>query len=996
MVCQLNSNRVILNKIKMVKSSFELKSSSAEIRLKGNQLLPLDAISTVWLVRSGTVGVFAMTADGDRRIHGMRQYLFTVEPGEILFGVPFVPSPDGTNLLGMVAVAIETTELQAISLTDFAIKVQQDNSKAISWLEGWLNHLNQWLERQQTPLANIVSASGERFLSLILSQTLQPPKNEVIWVEVRSGTASWLNKDFPVTESTVRLPLTDHMGIIAQSDLDVYTVSTSAVDASELPDSLTLLHSYFLTYFYQIKQQETEVEYARFQQRNNINRQVTESALGNIAGVLNKQINTEVVRGNALLVAAGAVGRVRSIKINPPSNAEDLNRVKDPLDAIARASMFRTRRVILDGDWWLEEYDALLGYRLEDNSPIALLPKTNNYFDRGSKYDLFDPRTGIKVEVDAAVAESVSPEAVMFYRPLPPKMYRALEVFRFGIKGYEVELVTIFALGIVGTLLGMVTPQATAMLVNSAIPDGDRLLLWQIGLALFAAAIGKTLFQLAQGIVSLRLENAADSNLQPAVWDRLLQLSPAFFRKYSSGDLMMRLMAVSEVRGQLSGATQRTLLSGIFALLNLVLMFVYSVKLALIGMGIAILTIIVTIVSSRLLIKKQRRQEELDGEINSLTVELIGGVSKLRVAAAEGRAFAAWADKYSQRLRLSSRVQQINDGISTFSEALPEVSSILLFWFAILFIQIASSKNNPLGFNAGTFLAFNTAFGIFLGGATDISNTFTDILEIVPLWERAQPILQNEPESNLDKASPGRLTGRLFLDHVTFRYGSEGPLTLEDVSVRANPGEFVAFVGPSGSGKSTIFRLLLGFETPLSGTVYYDGQDLAGLDVPAVRRQLGVVLQNVRASNGSIFESIASGALVTLDEAWEAARMAGFAEDIEQMPMGMHTVVSEGGGNLSGGQRQRLLIARSLVLKPKIILMDEATSALDNRTQSIVTESLDRMNATRIVIAHRLSTIRNADRIYVVEAGRVVQVGKYDDLVKEEGLFARLVARQLD
>jgi ABC-type bacteriocin/lantibiotic exporter with double-glycine peptidase domain len=240
------------------------------------------------------------------------------------------------------------------------------------------------------------------------------------------------------------------------------------------------------------------------------------------------------------------------------------------------------------------------------------------------------------------------------------------------------------------------------------------------------------------------------------------------------------------------------------------------------------------------------------------------------------------------------------------------------------------------------------------------------------------------------------LTGRLALEHVTFRYREDGPLILDDVSVYAEPGEFIALVGPSGSGKSTVFRLLLGFETPLSGTVYYDGQDLAGLDIQAVRRQLGVVLQNGRISSAPIFDSITAGALVSLDEAWEAARMAGFAEDIEQMPMGMHTVISEGGSNLSGGQRQRLLIARSLVLKPKIILMDEATSALDNRTQSIVTESLDRLNATRVVIAHRLSTIRNADRIYVIEAGRVVQVGTFEELVNQEGLFARLVARQLD
>jgi NHLM bacteriocin system ABC transporter ATP-binding protein len=396
------------------------------------------------------------------------------------------------------------------------------------------------------------------------------------------------------------------------------------------------------------------------------------------------------------------------------------------------------------------------------------------------------------------------------------------------------------------------------------------------------------------------------------------------------------------------------------------------------------------------LVRKQRRQEELDGDINSLTVELINGVAKLRVAAAEERAFAAWAKQYSQRAKLQSGIKRVDDSLSVFNEALPLISSVLMFWFAILFIEMAEAKGNPSGLTAGTFLAFNAAFTIFISGAIDISNTLTDILEIVPLWERARPIVQSELEADPKKADPGRLQGRIALEHITFRYREDGPLTLDDVTIHAEPGEFVAIVGPSGSGKSTVFRLLLGFETPLSGTVYYDGQDLAGLDIQAVRRQLGVVLQNVRISSAPIFDSISAGALVTLDEAWEAARMAGFDADIKVMPMGMHTVISEGGTNLSGGQRQRLLIARALVLKPKIILMDEATSALDNQTQTIVTDSLDRLNATRIVIAHRLSTIRNADRIYVVEAGRVVQVGTFDELVEQEGLFARLVARQLD
>nr|MDJ0798899.1 ATP-binding cassette domain-containing protein [Calothrix sp. MO_167.B12] len=381
---------------------------------------------------------------------------------------------------------------------------------------------------------------------------------------------------------------------------------------------------------------------------------------------------------------------------------------------------------------------------------------------------------------------------------------------------------------------------------------------------------------------------------------------------------------------------------------------------------------------------------------DGLTVQLIGGVAKLRVAAAEERAFATWAEKYSQKTKLTFGIQQINDAISTFNEALPLISSVLLFWFTIWFMQIAQAEGKPINFTAGTFLAFYAAFGTFISGVTNLSNTLTDILGIVPLWERTKSIVQAPTEYDPNRTDSGRLGGRIVLDHITFRYRADGPLILDNVCIEANPGEFIAIVGPSGSGKSTLFRLLLGFEIPESGTLYYDGQDLAGLDLISVRRQLGVVLQNGRLQQSSIFDNIACGALINLNEAWKAAEMAGLAEDIEQMPMGMHTIVSEGGSNLSGGQRQRLLIARALIGKPKIILMDEATSALDNRTQAVVTQSLETLSVTRIVIAHRLSTIRHADRIYVLEAGRVVQSGSFAELIGEEGLFARLVARQLD
>jgi ABC-type bacteriocin/lantibiotic exporter with double-glycine peptidase domain len=329
-----------------------------------------------------------------------------------------------------------------------------------------------------------------------------------------------------------------------------------------------------------------------------------------------------------------------------------------------------------------------------------------------------------------------------------------------------------------------------------------------------------------------------------------------------------------------------------------------------------------------------------------------------------------------------------------FNTIIPILTSGALFWFTIKLLENPTSSGG-MELSLGTFLAFNTAFANFTRGTTDLSNTVTEILQILPQWRRTQPILATIPEVDLGKADPGKLTGKITLDHITFRYRSDGPLILDDVSISANPGEFIALVGGSGSGKSTILRLLLGFETPQAGSVYYDGQDLSGLDLDAVRRQLGVVLQNGRLMSASIFENIAGGAQMTMSEAWEAAQMSGFADDITAMPMQMHTVVSEGGGNLSGGQRQRLLIARALVLKPRILLFDEATSALDNRTQAIVSESLEKLQVTRIAIAHRLSTIRNAHRIYVLQGGRVVQQGTFEELAGMEGLFAQLMARQM-
>ena len=324
------------------------------------------------------------------------------------------------------------------------------------------------------------------------------------------------------------------------------------------------------------------------------------------------------------------------------------------------------------------------------------------------------------------------------------------------------------------------------------------------------------------------------------------------------------------------------------------------------------------------------------------------------------------------------------------NQALPAISTMLLFWFGVQLLNGTGGEQLSIGM----FLAFNAALGTFVAGTAALSNSVVDAMDVMAKSRRIRPILDEEAETGSAKADPGRLQGGVALSNVCFRYSADGPMILDGLSIHVDPGEFVALAGPSGSGKSTIFRLLLGFETPESGVVTFDQQELSGLDPTGVRRQMGVVLQSGVLNSGSILDNIGVGGVITMDEAWEAAEDSALADDIRAMPMGMHTMVSEGGGNLSGGQRQRLLIARTLVLRPRILLMDEATSALDNRTQEVVSKSLERRKVTRLVIAHRLSTIRSADRIYVMDHGRVAQAGSFEQLVEQEGVFRSLMARQ--
>ena len=952
---------------------------------RSNEPLILDNPETIWLVKSGSLALFAINIQ-----HGVpkgrRRYLFSVKAGEAMFGAKPI-STDGNYQI--LAVSLETTELLQLSPDNLC---EYNNSSLSSLIEPWIHHLGSTIsEIISQKLPTPAKIPGCNVLGK--NEVFQPPHNTVVWTKILQGKANLLGlNNLEITSNIGIIPLQTYLWLQAQDIVEIEAIANVEITNTEtLLNGVNVLQNLVLQAIAELEQQANTAEIVRCQQREHLNHQAITSTLDDFIDIFNtqpKSISTvapALNKEDALLFVAGAVGKVLDITISPPAKSEYLRGLRNPLDAISRASHIRIRRITLRDGWWNQDSGPLLAYTLEDNRPVAILPISD------TSYEIIDPIQQTRMRCNKEIAATLSPTAYTFYRPLPTKL-NITSLLQFAIKGHYRELFTIFAMGIATTLIGMITPQATAILIDSAIPDANKSLLYQIALGLIATTFGATLFQLTQGFAIMRLETFADTSTQAAVWDRLLNLQPSFFRQYSVGDLSSRVSVITQIRQKLSNTILKSFFSSLFSLLNLGLLFYYNPLLAIIAVFVAGINIAVTIISGILTLRKIRPLLNMQGKLFGMMVQIINGVAKFRLAGAEPRAFAYWGRQYRHQLHLMLDAQSIEDNLVVVNNILSALTPAVIFAFATSLLQ--ESQANGGSFSIGTFFAFNTAFGTFISGTTSLSSTVIDILEALPLWERAQPILQAIPEVDSSKSNPSKLSGRIEINNIVFRYRTDGQLTLDDVSLRAESGEFIALVGPSGSGKSTLLRLLLGFDIPESGSIYYDGQELAGLDVNAVRRQLGVVLQNSRLMSASIFDNISSNAAITMEEAWEAAKMAGLASDIASMPMGMHTVVSEGGTNLSGGQRQRLLIARSLALRPRILLFDEATSALDNRTQAIVSESLKKLNVTRIVVAHRLSTIRNADRIYVLQNGRLVQQGNFNQLAQQSGLFSQLIQRQ--
>lgn len=678
-------------------------------------------------------------------------------------------------------------------------------------------------------------------------------------------------------------------------------------------------------------------------------------------------------------VVMEAIGDIlRFYNAKTPDVPDGIQDIKEILQFALRPYGIMQRTVDLNGQWYKDGIGALL-CEDEDGSVVALIPRST------SGYTFTDRATGKKKTVNSKNAASFGDQAICFYKPFPLERMDSKSLLVYIKELLSVgDYVGITAATLAVSLIGLFTAYVNNLLFSTVIQSQSKSLLLSAAVFLIGVTVSGALINITKSIILSRISSKIKVPVESATMMRVLSLPGSFFKNYSSGDLASRIQSMSGLCTLLIDIILSSGLSAVMATIYIFQIFHYSPILALPSVAVLCVTVIFAVLCAVLQMKQSRRQLSAKAKENGLVFSLFSGIQKIRLSGSEKRAFAKWADIYTENLKAKydpPKLLIFNGAISTLIAAL---GTVVIYYLAVV-----------NGVDTAEYMTFNAAYGMVLGAFAQFTIMSLQIAEIKPTLEMVDPIFRTLPEVAQGKKVATRLRGAIELSSVSFRYTEDMPYVIDDLDLKIKAGQYVAIVGPTGCGKSTLMRLLLGFEAPQKGSIYYDNYDLQQTDLKSLRKNIGTVMQDGKLFAGDIYSNIViSAPELPLERAWEAAEMAGIAEDIRRMPMQMHTLISEGSGGISGGQRQRLMIARAIAPKPRILMLDEATSALDNITQKIVSDSLGKLKCTRIVIAHRLSTIKECDRILVLDKGKIIEDGTYDQLIAQNGFFAELINRQ--
>ncbi len=768
-------------------------------------------------------------------------------------------------------------------------------------------------------------------------------------------------------------------GLAIASTVGLDQAPLTAIPALDVPAALTIVAS-------EVAEREMQQRRAAVADSLQASRVLAKDSLDRATWSATTFLDIETaVAPTPLAAALTRLGVLQGFTVVMPTPRE-LASSDDPLHLITHRSGIQSRSVRLPKDWRTVGVIPMMGFLRRGDGPGA---EAVVLIRRGRCYHIQQVHDMTPVPLTDEVCDRLLPETVEFFAPLPlTRAATRRDLVRHALVGSRARWVLALLMGLGVAGFGLVTPLLTQAIVGVLVPRGATGLLITAGVALAICAVGTFVFILVQGFAVAGISQVATRNLQSALWGRLLSLPAPFFRRFTSGDLAIRALSVDDLAALLSIQVVTSVIAALFAIVYVIQMVLFDFWLGLAGAAVILVTLLIMLLGVLALSRLTATSLASTRAANSWLVQMLNGIVKVRVAHAEDRMSALYLEHVRPGIAAEARQTRINGRISAWMVFAASGAPALYF-----LVVLAPWADSAPSVTSATYIAFFSAASLAFISMAGLTAAVPALATVGPTYALLKPILDALPESSTGWLDPGRLTGRITFDDVEFRYGDTGPLVLRGLSFDASSGTMVALVGPSGAGKSTVARLLLGFEEPASGRILLDGRDLSTLDLGLVRQQMGVVVQNGRISRSTVLRNIAGPTSTDELAAWAAAEKAAIAEDIRAMPMGMHTIVDP--NTLSGGQAQRLLIARALLQRPSIMLLDEATSALDNDAQSAVNAALRELDCTRIVIAHRLSTIRSADQILVLDTGHVVETGTYEELIERNGLFARLVRRQL-
>ena len=962
--------------------------SGTSVPCAGNLPLKLDDPDSVWFIDQGAVNLFLVEfKDGVEQ--AAPQHLMHRQSGRLLPGVaPDKRDNEEDTTLSLIAKGSPGTLLKRLPASLLSRISPEELAEQIdTWLTAMTDALSRFAVHLPRPTA--LAAPG-------LTQTLAPgtlsARRGVVWVSEPPSGASLFMDMFDKTEvaeasgrqeAMIPLTRTSWLTLFDEATLSGKSTETLAEQGTLLP-ALASFHAVALG-MERLNRRLAVVDDANLERERTTSRLTAEKAarqrLFNIYDL--PMDGGAHVEDTALADALGIIGRFQGIDFRIPGRSGATDSPLGLVDVLD-ASGVRARRVRFnaEGDWWRGDSTAMLAFRAEDGRPVALLP---GMFGR---YREFDPVSKRSVRMTADRAGALRQEAWMFYRPLPSGSAKPADLLRIALRGSAADMGRMVIAGLPGALIKLLPALALGFVANHMVAGGSAGTLHAVAVTLAGFGLLGALLHLLQSTAMMRLEGRSVSRVEAAFWDRLMRLPPSVLHRQPAGDLATSGMTFQNLRDGLRGVVADSLLSIVFLLPVLGLIFYYDATLGVIGLAFSLASLLVTVALGLRRIPACGRMIRAARRVAGRLFQIVGGIAKLRVESAEGSAFAIWARDYREQKRAELELGALEGHSRALGAALPYLAGgVLLFTVAA-----ADDRNLPVG----DFLVVYMVFIALQSAIARLGQSFGAVAAMLPAFDQMRPLLAAVPETEVEGEPVEFLGGEILFDHVSVRYDPEGPLILDDVTIRAEPGEFVAIAGESGAGKSTLFRLALGIDRPSAGAVYYDGRDLRRLNLKQVRRKIGAVPQSVGLHPQDLWDNLVSHHQdVPSEDVWSAVRLAEIEKQIKAMPMGMMTMVGTSGAVLSGGESQRVTIARSVIGAPRIMLFDEATNWLDNESQAKVMQNLTALSSTRVVIAHRLSTLEQADRIYVLQAGKVVQSGSFKELMEVEGVFRELVKRQI-